>query len=72
METIFTSSGQNTAEFYNKHILLARKLYIFVRICVKQNRITKGCSKLRKPGENGLNIRTNARPKWERTKCSEE
>ena len=37
----------------------------------KQNRSTEGCSKLKRSvdmtstGKNGLNIRTNASPKWE-------
>ena len=39
----------------------------------KQNRSTEGCSKLKRSedmtssGKNGLNIRTNASPKWDRT-----
>ena len=39
----------------------------------KQNRSTDGCSKLKRSvdmtssGKNGLNIRTNASPKWDRT-----
>ena len=38
-----------------------------------QNRSTEGCSKLKRSvdmtssGKNGLNIRTNASPKWDRT-----
>ena len=42
---------------------------------IKQNRSTEGCSKLKKSvdmtssGKNGLNIKTNASPKWDRTKC---
>ena len=44
----------------------------------KQNRSTEGCSKLKRSvdmtssGNNGLNIRTNASPKWDRTRCPEE
>ena len=44
----------------------------------KENRSTEGCSKLKRSvdmtssGKNGLNIRTNARPKWDRTRCPEE
>ena len=44
----------------------------------KQNRSTKGCSKLKRSvdmtssGKNGLNIRTNASPKWDRARCPEE
>ena len=43
-----------------------------------QNRSTEGCSKLIRSvdmtssGKNGLNIRTNASPKWDRTRCPEE
>ena len=42
----------------------------------KQNRSTEGCSKLKRSvdmtssGKNGLNIRTNASPKWDRTRCT--
>ena len=42
---------------------------------IKQNRSTEGCSKLKRSvdmtnsGKNGLNIRTNASPKWDRTRC---
>ena len=38
----------------------------------EQNRSTEGCSKLKRSvdmtssGKNGLNIRTNASPKWDR------
>ena len=45
---------------------------------LKQNRSTEGCSKLKRSvdmtssGKNGLNIRTNASPQWDRTRCSEE
>ena len=44
----------------------------------RQNRSTQGCSKLKRSvdmtssGKNGLNIRTNASPKWDRTRCPEE
>ena len=40
--------------------------------CNKQNRSTEGCSKLKRSvdmtssGKNGLNIRTNASPKWDK------
>ena len=43
-----------------------------------QKRSTEGCSKLKRSvdmtssGKNGLNIRTNASPKWDRTRCQEE
>ena len=44
----------------------------------RQNRSTEGCSKRKRSvdmtssGKNGLNIRTNASPKWDRTRCPEE
>ena len=44
-------------------------------IASKENRSTEGCSKLKRSvdmtssGKNGLNIRTNASPKWDRTRC---
>ena len=44
----------------------------------KQNRSTERCSKLKRSvdmtssGKNGLNITTNASPKWDRTRCQEE
>ena len=44
----------------------------------KQNRGAEGCLKLRmsvdmtRSGKNGLNIRTNASPKWDRTRFPEE
>ena len=46
-------------------------------MCQRQNRSTEGCSKLKRSvdmtssGKNGLNIRTNASPKWDRTSCPE-
>ena len=52
-------------------------LLIFIHL-KKQNRSTEGWSKLkrsvdmRSSGKNGLNIRTNASPKWDRTRCPEE
>ena len=44
----------------------------------KHYRSTEGCSKLKRSvdttssGKYGLNIRTNASPKWDRTRCPEE
>ena len=44
----------------------------------EQNRSTERCSKLKRSvdmtssGKNDLNIRTNASPKWDRTRCPEE
>ena len=44
--------------------------------CDMQNRSTEGCSNLKRSvdmtssGKNGLNIRTNASPKWDRTSNS--
>ena len=49
-----------------------------IRVTERQNRSTEGCSKLKRSvdmtssGKNGLNIRTNASPKWDRTRCPEE
>ena len=52
---------------------------VLSRFCSnKQNRSTEGCSKLKRSvdmtssGKNGLDIRTNASPKWDRTRCPEE
>ena len=45
---------------------------------VEQNRSAEGYSKLKRSvdmtssGKNGLNIRTNASPKWDRTRCPKE
>ena len=45
---------------------------------MKQNKSTEGCSRLKRSvdmtrsGKNGLNTRTNASPKWDRTRCPEE
>ena len=45
---------------------------------LKQNRSTEGCSRLKRSvdmtssGKKCLNIRTNASPKWDRTRCPEE
>ena len=45
------------------------------RVRTKENRSTKGCSKLKRSvdmtssGKNCLSIRTNASPKWDKTKC---
>ena len=53
-------------------------MYVYTPVFVKQNRSTEGCSKLIRSvdmtssGKNGLNIRTNASPKWDRTRCPEE
>ena len=44
----------------------------------RKNRSTEGFSKLKRyvdmtsSGKNGLNIKTNASPKWDRTRCPEE
>ena len=44
--------------------------------CIKEDRSV--CSKIKRSvdiassGKNGLNIRTNASPKWDRTRCPEE
>ena len=57
-------------------------IHIYISItkstCIKQNRSTEGCSKLKRSvdmtssGKNGLNFRTNASPKRDRTRCPEE
>ena len=45
---------------------------------LEQNRSTKGWLKLKRSvdmassGKNGLNIRTNASPKWDRTRSPDE
>ena len=47
-------------------------------LLVSKNRSTEGCSKLKRSvdmtssGKNGLNIRTNANPIWDRTRYPEE
>ena len=52
--------------------------YVFHEESKRQNRSTEGCSKLKRSvdmtssGQNGLNIRTKASPKWDRTRCPEE
>ena len=51
----------------------------YAAYCVleEQNRSTEGCSRLKRSvdmtssGKNGLNIRTHASPKWDRTRCPE-
>ena len=49
----------------------------YIHLYRKQNRSTEGCSKLKRSvymtssGKDGLNIRTNASPKWVRTRCPE-
>ena len=51
---------------------------LIIGLSKMQNRSTEGCSKLKRSvdmtssGKNGLNIRTNANPKWDRTRCPEE
>ena len=59
-------------------IRLLQEWQVWARTWVKQNRSTEGCSKLKRSvdmtssGKNGLKIRTNASPKWDRTRCPEE
>ena len=60
-------------------VLIAKKVSgLLMFTSNKQNRSTEGCSKLKRSvdmtssGKNGLNIRTNASPKWDRTRCPEE
>ena len=51
---------------------------LLLQVVGRQNSSTEGCSKLKRSvnmtssGKNGLNIRTNASPKWDRTRCPEE
>ena len=58
--------------FYHVQNRSSKIIYIVVSDS-KQNRSTEGCSKLKRSvdmtssGKNGLNIRTNASPKWDRT-----
>ena len=53
-------------------------LLLLIQSDFKQNRSTEGCSKLKRSvdmtssGKNGLNIRTNASHKWDRTRCPVE
>ena len=72
---------------YDLGLLFYRSIWSvvnFINLCRtyapfgRQNRSTEGCSKLKRSvdmtssGKNGLNIRTNASPKWDRTRCPEE
>ena len=59
--------------------MIVSNLLLFDCSCevLKQNRSTKGCSKLIRfnmtsSGINGLNIRTNTSPKWDNIRCPEE
>ena len=69
------------------HVILMKRLkwfefqniYLHVRISTcKQNRSTERCSKFKRSvdmtcsGKNGLNIRKNESPKWDRTGCPKE
>ena len=64
-------------DIYDRHILFPITPTLKIRL-ERQNRSTEGCSKLKRSvdmtssGKNGLNIRTNASPKWDRTRCPEE
>ena len=84
--TISTSTSQ-TFPFLSSNIpsspaygIFISQLIPYARTCssYEQNRSTEGCSKLKRSvdmtssGKNGLNIRTNASPKWDRTRCPEE
>ena len=64
-------------------VIITKSAHIFhdkveMQINYEQNGSTEGCSKLKRSvdmtssGKNGLNIRTNASPKWDRTRCPEE
>ena len=60
------------------YVMRDEKIRLAGFFSAKQNRSTEGCSKLKRSvdmtslGKNGLNIRTNASPKWDRTRCPEE
>ena len=68
-------SSTNVSFLFNPRKLVPTKI-----ICHPQYayRSTEGCLKLKRSvdltssGKNGLNIRTNASPKWDRTRCPEE
>ena len=68
---------ENTRLLACRHNLFIDKI-LQNRYKYKQNRSTEGCSKLKRSvdmtssGENGLNIRTNASPKLDRTRCPEK
>ena len=55
-----------------------KRRYMYIGYEIKKNKSTEGCSKLKRSiymtssGKNGLNIRTNASPKLDRTRCPEE
>ena len=63
---------------YNQISSMAQLVRVSPVDCHEQNRSTEGCSKLKRSvdmtssGKNGLNIKTNASPKWDRTRCPEE
>ena len=65
-------------EKYYSKIILNACFHSFDNYKTKQNRSTEGCSKLKRSvdmtssGKNGLNIRKNASPKWDRTKCKSQ
>ena len=73
--TSISSICPNTLIVSSSEYLVLDSLREFLH---KQNRSTEGCSKLKRSvdmtssGKNGLNIRTNASPKWDRTRCPEE
>ena len=72
MPQIFDVTANENARY--KH----NELELVVHVSYQQNRSTEGCSKLKRSvdmtssGKNGLNIRTNASPKWDRTRCPDE
>ena len=78
--TTFYLRSSNTQSSPAYGIFISQ-LIRYARTCSSyayQNRSTEGCSKLKRSvdltssGKNGLNIRTNASPKWNRTRCPEE
>ena len=86
MDTVFLQVCIYQMAKYEKDPLLNGRVKCRTQVVVnkknkkKQNRstCTEGCSKLKRSvnmtssGKNGLNIRTNASPKWDRTSCLEE
>ena len=69
----------NIIDYDGLYQYYGRSKYVKIECMIyKQNRSTEGCSKLKRSvdmtssGKNGLNIRTNASPKWDRTRCPEE
>ena len=75
---VMTSSVSHIDELILSGTDASIKRIVIWSLKTKQNRNTEGCSRLKRSvdmtssGKNGLNIRTNASPKWDRTRCPEE